>query len=40
MSYASGHAWQTMDQPELQIKSGEKRWALKHFRLGTSFAAL
>jgi hypothetical protein len=20
-----------MDQPELQIKSGEKRWALKHF---------
>jgi hypothetical protein len=31
MGYASGHAWQTMDRPELRIKSGEKRWALKHF---------
>jgi type IV pilus assembly protein PilM len=40
MGYASGHAWQTMDRPELQIKSGKKRWALKHFRLGASFAPL
>jgi hypothetical protein len=30
-SYASGHAWQTMDRPGQQIKSGKKRWALKHF---------
>ena len=26
-----GDAWQTMDRPGQQIKSGKKRWALKHF---------
>ena len=40
-SYASGHAWQTMDRPGQQIKSGKKTLGIKaFFSLGRHSRAL